>query len=72
MVRKNRRHLSYVPNAHSLVSLARSAQKIRSLDCAPLSGVMANALSPDETCRNVAAGEAGDWQALDAFLRMSF
>ncbi len=33
---------------------------------------MANALLPDETRRNAAAGEASDWQALDAFLRMSF
>ena len=51
MVRKNRRHLSHVPNAHSLVSFAKSARKTKSLDCAQLSGAMANALRLDESSR---------------------
>jgi len=51
MVRKNRRRLSLVPNAHSLVWFAKSAQKIRSLDCAQLSGAMGHALHLDEWSR---------------------
>ena len=48
MVQEKRRHLSHVPNVHSRVSFAKSAQKIRNLDCPQLFGVIANALLLDE------------------------
>ena len=51
MVRKNHRHLFHVPNAHSLVLCAKSAPKIRSLDCALLSGQTGNVLLLDESSR---------------------
>ena len=49
--RRNRRHLSRVPNAHSPVSRARSAPKIRNMDCALLSGRTGNVLLLDESSR---------------------